>query len=110
MRKIVISSAGSYEKLVLEECSDPVLSSSNDVIIDVCYSGVNYADILVRMGVYESAKKYVGWPITPGFEVSGRILKIGSGVTEFKAGDEVVGFTLFNGYSSVLCLPQNQVH
>ena len=109
MRKIVISSAGSYEKLALEEFSDPELCNSSDVLIDVCYSGINYADILVRMGVYESAKKYVGWPITPGFEISGRILKIGSDVTEFKVGDEVVGFTLFNGYSSVLCLPQNQV-
>ena len=29
------------------------------------------------MGLYESAKKYVGWPITPGFEFSGTILSFG---------------------------------
>ena len=109
MRKIVISSAGSYEKLALQEFPDPELCNSSDVLIDVCYSGINYADVLVRMGVYESAKQYVGWPITPGFEVSGRVSKIGSDVTEFKLGDEVVGFTLFNGYSSKICLPKDQI-
>jgi len=31
--------------------------------------GVNYADVCVRMGLYKSAKEFVGWPITPGFEV-----------------------------------------
>jgi hypothetical protein len=39
---------------------------------------VNYADVCVRWGVYESAKKYVGWPITPGFEFSGVILAFGA--------------------------------
>lgn len=33
-------------------------------------------DVCVRMGLYESAKKYVGWPITPGFEFSGKQLTI----------------------------------
>jgi NADPH:quinone reductase-like Zn-dependent oxidoreductase len=39
--------------------------------------GVNYADVCVRWGVYESAKKYVGWPITPGFEFSGVVVDFG---------------------------------
>lgn len=30
------------------------------------------------MGLYSSAKKYVGWPITPGFEFSGKILSLGN--------------------------------
>ena len=109
MRKIVISSAGSYERLVLTECDDLLCDSEDSVLIDVQYAGINYADILVRMGVYESAKAYVGWPITPGFEVSGRVLQIGKNVKDFKIDDEVIGFTLFNGYSSQLCLPKNQV-
>jgi len=37
----------------------------------------NFVDVCVRMGLYESAKKYVGWPITPGFEFSGKILSFG---------------------------------
>jgi hypothetical protein len=34
------------------------------------------------MGLYESAKKYVGWPITPGFEFSGKILSFGDNKNE----------------------------
>tara|TARA_B100000674_G_scaffold433478_1_gene391925 strand:- start:2159 stop:3199 length:1041 start_codon:yes stop_codon:yes gene_type:complete len=109
MRKVLIASAGGYDKLTLQESSDPECHGSDDVLIDVSYSGINYADVLVRMGVYESAKEYVGWPITPGFEVSGRVSQVGNKVEQFQVGDQVIGFTLFNGYSSRLCLPQNQV-
>lgn len=109
MQKIVISSPGSYQKLVLQNFEDPVCNTENDVLIKVEYAGINYADVLVRMGVYESAKTYVGWPITPGFEVSGYVQQVGRNVDRFKIGDQVIGFTLFNGYSSHLCLPQDQL-
>ena len=60
--------------------------------------GINYADCCVRMGVYSSAKDYVGWPITPGFEVAGTV------------GDRrVVAVTRFGGYSSHLVVPDHQV-
>jgi len=75
----------------------------------VDFAGVNFADSLVRRGVYESAKKYVGWPITPGFEVSGVVCGVGKSVTRFKPGDSVVAFSLFNGYSSILVVPESQV-
>ena len=42
------------------------------------------------MGLYESAKKYVGWPITPGFEFSGTILSFGDGQEEHEVG--MLGF------------------
>lgn len=108
MKKIVIPSAGGYEKLLLKEDRDPV-PKDNEVLIDVHFAGVNYADVLVRLGVYESAKAYVGWPITPGFEVSGVISKVGKAVKGFKLGEKVIGFTLFNGYSSKLTLDPSQL-
>lgn len=46
--------------------------ASGQVRIDVRAIGVNFADTIVRMGLYASAKEYVGWPITPGFEGSPR--------------------------------------
>jgi NADPH:quinone reductase-like Zn-dependent oxidoreductase len=64
---------------------------------------VNYADICVRWGVYESARRLVGWPITPGFEYAGRVEEIGRGVEHLKTGDPVFGVTLFNGYSTHVC-------
>jgi synaptic vesicle membrane protein VAT-1 len=108
MKKIVIPSAGGYEKLCLKEGAEPV-PQDNEVLIDVHFAGVNYADVLIRLGIYESAKKYVGWPITPGFEVSGVISEVGKAVKGFKTGEEVIGFTLFNGYSSKLALDPTQL-
>lgn len=103
MRKLSIPSAGGYEKLTIIDAQDPT-PKQDEVLIDVKGIGVNYADILVRLGVYSSAKTYVGWPITPGFEVSGIIRAVGSQVKNHKVGDEVVAFTRFNGYSTALCV------
>ncbi len=108
MEKIVIHSAGGYEKLSLET-HDIRGPKEHEVQIKVHYSGVNYADVCVRWGIYESAKQYVGWPITPGFEVSGVVQSVGESVTTFKEGDEVIGVSFFNGYSSVINIVENQV-
>lgn len=108
MKKVVIHSAGSYDKLKIEEHPDLIVKA-NEVLIDTKAVGINYADICVRFGVYESAKEYVGWPITPGFEVSGVIKAIGKNVTRWKVGEEVIGFTLFNGYATQVCVPETQV-
>jgi NADPH:quinone reductase-like Zn-dependent oxidoreductase len=71
--------------------------------------GVNFADLVVRMGLYKSAREYVGWPITPGFEVAGTVTAVGSEVTAFAPGDRVLGVTRFGGYATRICLPESQV-
>jgi NADPH:quinone reductase-like Zn-dependent oxidoreductase len=108
LRKVIIRSAGSYDKLEIAECAD--LSPSNDqVVVDVHAIGVNFADVCVRLGVYESAKEYVGWPITPGFEVSGTVKSIGPAVKNFKVGQPVIAFTRFDAYATQVCVPEFQV-
>lgn len=105
MKKIVIHSAGSYDQLRLEERPDPI-PRPDEVLVDVRAIGINYADVIVRMGLYASAKEYVGWPITPGFEVSGVVERCGDGVEAFQPGDEVVAVTRFDGYATKLCAEQ----
>lgn len=108
MRKIVIHAAGSYDKLRLEEHPDPA-PGSGEVLIATQAAGVNYADCIIRMGLYESAKKYVGWPITPGFEVAGTVAALGAGVTDLELGAPVFGVTRFGGYASSVVVPRHQV-
>lgn len=108
MKKIVIHSAGSYDKLKIEEHTG-LNPKDNEVLIEAKAIGINYADVCVRFGVYESAKEYVGWPITPGFEVSGTIKAVGKNVTNWSVGQKVIGFTLFNAYASEVCVPETQV-
>jgi NADPH:quinone reductase-like Zn-dependent oxidoreductase len=108
MKKIVIHSAGGYETLKLEEHpEDPITPGS--VRVDVKACGVNYADVCVRWGIYESAKKYVGWPITPGFEFSGVVSQTGPGVKRFKVGDRVLGVTRFGAYASEIVVPEERI-
>ncbi len=101
MKKVVIHSAGSYDRLRVEEEPVPEVAS-DEVLVEVAAIGVNYADVIVRMGLYASAKEYVGWPITPGFEVAGRVTAVGPDVEGLSVGDEVCALTRFGGYASHL--------
>jgi NADPH:quinone reductase-like Zn-dependent oxidoreductase len=108
MRKVVVHKAGGHGRLVIEEHPDPPFGD-HEVLIDVEAAGVNFADCVVRMGLYQSAKDYVGWPITPGFEVAGRVCAVGGGVDDFETGDSVMAVTLFGGYATRLAVPHHQV-
>jgi len=107
MRKVVIHSASGYEKLKIEEHPSPI-AKAGQVKVQVKAAGINYADITVRWGLYESAKKFIGWPITPGFEFSGVVLE--SHDDKFKVGDKVFGITLFGGYASEIVIPAHQLY
>jgi len=101
MHRIVITRPGGYSALEYVEAPDPQ-PGAGEVVIEAQACGLNYADGIIRMGLYESAKKLHGYPITPGFEVAGRVSAVGEGVEAFEIGDEVIGLTLFNGYASHL--------
>src|SRR5687768_1030530 len=108
MRRVVVHRPGGWERLVLEEAPDPA-PGPGQVLIDVAAIGVNYADCIVRMGLYASAKEYVGWPITPGFEFSGTIDALGEGARGLAAGQDVFGVTRFGGYATQLVVPDYQL-
>jgi NADPH:quinone reductase-like Zn-dependent oxidoreductase len=105
--KVAIHKPGSYNRLLLEEAPDPQ-AGPGEVRIAVEAIGVNYADCLVRMGLYASAKEYVGWPITPGFDAAGTIDQVGEGVVTHSLGEPVVAVTRFGGYASKLVVRAGQ--
>jgi len=107
VQRIVIDRPGGYEQLRLVSEDDPQ-PGVGEVRIRVAACGVNYADGIIRMGLYESAKRLHGYPITPGFEVAGTIDALGAGVDGWRVGDRVIGVTLFHGYTSHLCLPADR--
>jgi NADPH:quinone reductase-like Zn-dependent oxidoreductase len=109
MKKIVIHKAGGYSQLQLENVPD-LSPGEDEIVVDVKATGVNYADVIIRWGFYESAKQLVGWPITPGFEFSGVVKSIGKNIQKFKVGDKVFGVTLFNAYASEVKVPEHQLY
>lgn len=108
MKQISIAKPGGYASLQLIEAPSPPLAPGQ-VRVSVRAAGVNFADVVVRLGLYESAKKYVGFPITPGFEVAGEVAELGPGVSDLRVGERVFGVTRFGGYTSELCVPREQL-
>jgi NADPH:quinone reductase-like Zn-dependent oxidoreductase len=108
IKSIVIEKPGGYRQLKIKASPMPVPGSS-EVLIAVSAAGVNFADIFIRLGLYKSAKEFVGWPITPGFEFSGIVVESGSDASGFQKGDSVFGVTRFGAYASHICVPAHQV-
>lgn len=106
--KIVIPKPGGYARLEYHEFPD-LRPAAGEVCVAVEAAGVNYADCAVRWGLYESAKRFVGYPITPGFEFAGKILALGEGVEGWEVGEAVFGVRLFGSYASQVCVPPHQL-
>ena len=70
---------------------------SHQIRIDVHYAGINFADLMMRVGLYGAAPPF---PFTPGYEVSGIISEIGNAVENLTVGEAVVAVTRFGGYST----------
>lgn len=108
MIRYTIRAPGGFGALQLEEVADPA-PAAGQALVDVRAVGVNFADCIARMGLYESAKRLKGWPLTPGFEVAGVVRAVGAGVTDLAPGDAVIGVTVFDAYQSAVALPRAQL-
>lgn len=99
-----IPRSGGYE--VFERVKIPRREpGAEEVALDVKACGVNFADNLMRMGMYPEAPKM---PFVPGYEVAGIVTAVGSKVTDFKPGDRVMAATYFNGYASFAIAEQDK--
>ena len=58
-----------------------------EVAVDVAYGGINFADLLQRLGLYNPRPPY---PFTPGYEASGTVVALGKGVDHLEVGDSVI--------------------
>lgn len=105
MKQIYIEGAGGPEKLQVRESDDPV-PGAGQLRVRVAASGINFADIMARQGLYPDAPPL---PCVVGYEFSGTVDGIGEGVDGSWQGREVFGLTRFGGYSDVLTVPVNQV-
>ena len=105
MRQIVIPRHGGPDVLELRESPDPP-PGAGEVRVRVEAVGVNFADIMARMGLYPDAPAL---PAVVGFEAAGRIDAVGPGVSGDLGGLPVVALTPSGAYSDVLCLPESRV-
>jgi synaptic vesicle membrane protein VAT-1 len=105
MRQIWIEKFGAPAVLRLKTAADPV-PAAGEMRIQVEASGVNFADIMGRMGLYPDLPPI---PVVPGYEVAGAVDAVGAGVDPQWVGRDVIAMTRFGGYADVVCAPANQI-
>jgi NADPH:quinone reductase-like Zn-dependent oxidoreductase len=106
VRAVVITKHGGPDVLKVEERPDPPVGPG-DVRIAAKASGINFADLMARSGVYPDAPSP---PCVVGYEVAGEVESVGEGVASFKVGDRVVAGTRFNGQAELVTVPADQVY
>ena len=82
----------------MQERPDPV-PGAGELLVDVKAAGINFADIMARVGLYPDAPKP---PTVVGYEVAGTVSALGEGVDGFAVGDRVMAGTRFGGYSELV--------
>jgi NADPH:quinone reductase-like Zn-dependent oxidoreductase len=109
MRAVVITKHGGPSVLEVQERPDPELGPG-EVRIAVAAAGINFADVMARMGLYADAPKP---PCVVGYEVAGTILELGEdlqgGGQSLSHGQRVLAGTKFGGYASQVVVPASDV-
>jgi NADPH:quinone reductase-like Zn-dependent oxidoreductase len=105
MKSLWVTAFGGPEKLQIRESPDPP-TGADQVMIDVARSGLNFADIMGRVGLYPDAPKP---PMVMGYEVAGRVAAVGAEVRNVRAGDRVVATTRFGGHANRVRVTAAQV-
>ncbi len=89
----------------IREAIKPV-SKPNQVLIKVEAFGLNFADVMARLGLYKAAPPL---PAILGYDVVGRIEVVGDEVTHLKVGERVTALTRFGGYAEYAIAESNVV-
>lgn len=103
--RVAITKAGSPSVLKILEMDIPI-PKEGEVCIEVHFAGINFADTLMRLGLYQPRPPF---PFTPGYELSGTINSLGSGVTGFEVGQRVVAAVPTGGQSSHVAVKTSRV-
>jgi NADPH:quinone reductase-like Zn-dependent oxidoreductase len=90
MKAIVIDDYGGPDRLVLRERPDP-RPRAGELLVKVRAAGVNPVDWKIRSGELRMLL-WLSFPHIPGGDVAGEVVEVGTGVSRFKPGDEVVAF------------------
>ncbi|MEA2001039.1 MAG: NAD(P)-dependent alcohol dehydrogenase [Actinomycetota bacterium] len=103
MKAIVRSEYGSPDVLEFREVAKPA-PNDDDVLVRVCASSVNMADVDYLLGRPKIARLGTG-PRKPrnsglGLDVAGQVETVGANVTRFQPGDEVFGDLTEHGFGA----------
>jgi NADPH:quinone reductase-like Zn-dependent oxidoreductase len=103
--RIVITAHGGPEVLkpIEEDIPEP---GPGEVRVKILATGVAFADVLMRYGLYPNTPPV---PFSPGYDIVGTIDQVGAGVAGPALGETVAALTMFGGYSQFINLRASEL-
>ena len=95
---------GGPEVLTSRQCQTPS-PQAGEVLVKVAFAGVNRPDCLQRSGRYPPPP---GASPIVGLEISGEVLALGEGVTQWRIGDKICALTNGGAYAEYATVPEGQ--
>ena len=104
-RRVVITRRGGPEvlKLVEDDLPDP---KPGEVQVKILATGVSFADLLMRHGLYRPVPPL---PFAPGYDIVGIVQKNGDGAAQFEPGQMAAALTITGGYAQYLNVPESEL-
>jgi NADPH2:quinone reductase len=96
MKGIFIVEHGKADKAFETRETPMPQPKAGELLVEVEGFGLNFADVMARKGSYKDAPPI---PSLVGYDVCGRIHKLGIGVEGFEVGQRVTALTRFGGYA-----------
>lgn len=104
MRFVDLPSFGAPEVMTFATGPLPT-PKAGEILVKVQAAGINRPDVAQRQGAYPPPKD--ASPVL-GLEISGEIVALGDGVSEFSIGDHVCGLANGGGYAQYCVIPVGQ--
>jgi len=101
MKAIICSQWCEPDQLSFADIPEPV-ADAGQVVIAVKAAALNFFDILMVQGKYQSKPPF---PFSPAAEVAGVVESVGQGVTDLKVGDRVLAWCAHNGAREKVAVP-----
>lgn len=101
MKALLCTHYGTPEELELADLPDPV-PAAGEAVVRVKAAALNFFDTLIIQGKYQTKPAF---PFSPSAEFAGVIESVGPGVTDFKPGDRVLGFTGYGAARELIAVP-----
>lgn len=107
MRAVVFEKPDGDPKSTLIKDVPTPIAGPGEVLVKVAYAGLNYADLMMREGIYPHPK---GYPLVAGLELAGTVKALGPDVTGLALGARVAAFSEDAGAFAQYCVvPQERI-
>ena len=107
MKAIVCKKYGPPESLEYADVPVPEMNEEQ-ILVQVKACSINFPDTLIIQGKYQFKGEF---PFSPGSNIAGVVEEVGSNVTRFKAGDQVIGITTNGGLAEKIAIfPSQCIH